>query len=72
MNIQDVSELENILLRFEGIRDLLCMLADCTLEGAQSIEQYGAGINLIFNLSSENTTKLRKLFDKVHLSKEVS
>lgn len=61
MDEQDILELDTILLRFEEVRDLLGMLADCALESAQSIEQYGAGINLIFKLASDNTTKLHKL-----------
>ena len=71
MNMKDVSELENILLRFEGIRDLLCMLADSALENTQGIEQYEAGINLIFILTSNNTNKLHTLFDKLHQSNEI-
>ncbi len=64
MDTKTILELEEVLLRFEQIRDLLLMLSDCSLEGANSIEQYSNGINLIAILSSDNTNQLRMLFNK--------
>ena len=64
MDTKTVLELEGIMLCFDQIRDLLLMLADCALEGTNSIEQYGSGITLIATLSDDNTKKLHMLFDK--------
>lgn len=66
MNTNFILELEEILLRFEEVRDLLSMLSDCALEGANSLDNYGSGIALIATLANNNTNKLQALFDKVH------
>ncbi len=65
MNMEIVLEFEKILFRFEEVRDLLSMLSDCALEGANSLDNYGSGIALIATLANNNTNKLQALFDKV-------
>ena len=65
-NIETVLELEDILLRFDQIRDLLLMLADCALESVNPIDQYSDGVNLIATLLSDNTNELHILFDKAY------
>lgn len=66
MDIETVLELEDILLRFDQIRDLLLMLADCASESTNSTKEYSNGIDLIATLSSDNTKKLHMLFNKAY------
>lgn len=62
---EELFELENVAIECKAVSDLLNILADCALEGATTLNNYGEGINLISTLANKNTVKLQAICDKI-------
>lgn len=62
---KELFELENVAIECKAVSDLLSILSDCALEGANTLDNYSEGISLIATLANKNTTKLQSICDKI-------
>lgn len=61
MDLKTRNELEDLLVEFSGVNQLMLMLSDCALEGCNSIENYPNGISSISTLANNCYNKLRAI-----------
>lgn len=64
MDFNTRTQLEELLIEFNGVNQLLLMLADYALEGANSIECYPDGISTISTLTNNCCNKLNAIVRK--------
>ena len=61
MDLKTRNELENLLVEFSGVNQLMLMLSDCALEGCNSMDYYPNGISSISTLANNCYNKLRAI-----------
>lgn len=61
MDVKTRNELENLLVEFSGVNQLMLMLSDCALEGGSSMDCYPDGISSISTLANNCYNKLRAI-----------
>ncbi len=62
-------EFEDLILKAEGIADLLGMASECADSFANGLNNYSAGFCLLYNLACENAKELNDLKNKMYEEK---
>lgn len=64
-----LNQLDNVVLKVEGLKDILAMVSDCASEGGNTMDDYTMGFSLIFRLAYDNAKELNdikeRLFEEV-------
>lgn len=61
MDFNTRSQLEALLIEFSGVNQLMLMLSECALEGANSMDCYPNGISSISTLADNCYNKLKAI-----------